>query len=386
MQIHAILKILPKGSKRIIRIFWGFLQQISKDENSVVIIGDESNKKKVQEIKKRFEFYSRQKPNLNILWKKKISVFDIFSQKPILVFGSISKWTKLMISVRPGTFDVDFETNPMDGWAWTDYADFISKEKHHNGPARKRLISAIDNLNIEKRDRCYIFGTGPSLSMAIDRSWNDGIVIVCNTIVRDPELWHHLEPDFIVAGDAIYHFGFTLFAQTFRKDLKNRLIESKTRFVYPAQFHSIIAYEFIGLEDRLIPVPTGWKHQINTNLQKEFSLPNLGNVLGLLLLPLGCTISKNIYLWGFDGRAPDDKLFWSNSDKHSYPEFMQELQESHPKFFDHYVPVTDPNKYVRNVQGDQLDRCISHVEKNGWKFIMMHKSWTSTLNKRYIGE
>ena len=43
-----------------------------------------------------------------------------------------------------------------------------------------------------------------------------------------------------------------------------------------------------------------------------------------------CMLSMLVRLWGFDGRAPDDKLFWSNSNKHSYPELMPELIKEHP--------------------------------------------------------
>jgi len=106
-------------------------------------------------------------------------------------------------------------------------------------------------------------------------------------------------------------------------------------------------------------------------------------VLNLLLLPLGCTLSKNVFLWGFDGRAPNDQLFWANSAKHSYPELMDTLRAAHPSFFEHFVPADKPTQYVRKVHGDQLDECLSQSERDGWSFVMMHKSWTPTLQKRY---
>jgi hypothetical protein len=200
--------------------------------------------------------------------------------------------------------------------------------------------------------------------------------------VRDKALWHHLNPDFIVAGDAAYHFGHTAFARTFRHDLAMRLNETRTYFVYPSRFDSVVRQEFSSFAERLIPIPNSHRMHIHADLTREFTLPNVGNVLALLLLPLACTLSKHICLWGFDGRAPGDKLFWGNSNKHSYPELLPELQKAHPRFFDHYVPKEDPYRYVRHVHGDNLDKIMKVAEAEGWRFDMMHHSWTPTLKKR----
>ena len=99
-------------------------------------------------------------------------------------------------------------------------------------------------------------------------------------------------------------------------------------------------------------------------------------------MPLACSLSKSVWLWGFDGRAPDDKLFWANSSKHSYPELLPELQQEHPAFFRTFVPKDKENSYVTAVHGDELDRRLIDAERDGYEFVMMHASWTHTLNKR----
>ena len=199
-------------------------------------------------------------------------------------------------------------------------------------------------------------------------------------------LWDWLEPDFIVAGDAIYHFGFTPYAQAFRNDLKERLKASRTLFVYPARFHAIVRQDLGELEDQLVPIPTGWRRRVDLDLARDYRLPALGNVLGLLLLPLACTLSQEIRLWGFDGRAPTDTLFWSNSPRHSYDELAAELPSAHPSFFEYSVPESDPTKYVRSVQGDQFEACLQLAEARGFSFEMMHPSWTPALQRRYHGK
>ena len=200
--------------------------------------------------------------------------------------------------------------------------------------------------------------------------------------MRDKELWHHIKPHFIVAGDAIYHFGFTLFAKSFRADLKKRLLETDTKFLYPSLFHEIVMREFSDVSDKLIPIPFGFNQHIHDDLRDNFLLPKIGNVLSLLPLPLGCTLAKQIYLWGFDGRAPTDNLFWANSSKHSYPECMDELQKAHPAFFSHNVPTSNPTKYYNEVHGETLDKNLTEAEQLGWRFIMMHETYTPALQKR----
>jgi hypothetical protein len=132
-------------------------------------------------------------------------------------------------------------------------------------------------------------------------------------------------------------------------------------------------------------MPRGSHKSISTSLLERFELPNLGNILNIALLPLACTLTKDVRLWGFDGRAPDDKLFWANSSKHSYPELMDTLRAAHPAFFAHHVPADKPDKYVKTFHGDQLDQSLVDAERRGWSFTMMHKSWTPTLQKRFRG-
>ena len=188
----------------------------------------------------------------------------------------------------------------------------------------------------------------------------------------------------MVAADAIYHFGHTAFAKAFRKDLSARLESTQTFFVYPAIFDEIVQREFRDFEDRLIPIPTGGHQQVEVDLCQCFHLPNLGNVLALMLLPLGCTLSKTVCLWGFDGRAPQDSLFWANSSKHGYAELIPSLQQAHPCFFKTHVPSSDPGRYVKMFHGEVLEKRLTAAETAGFHFHVLHPSWTPTLQKRFV--
>jgi len=307
----------------------------------------------------------------------------------ILISQIDRAWLRAVLKFRPLTFGVDPLRNPMDGWEWARLACAIENinirrdGQQHQQKLAKLFAGWRKNLNL---DRVYLFGTGPSLEKANERDWSDGYRVVCNTIVRDPELFHKLAPQIIVAGDGIYHFGHTDFAKAFRSDLKKRLSESECIFLFPRLFLPVVQRELGEFSDRLFPVPVAESQSVHHGLDQNYFLPALGNALALLLLPVGCTFSKNVCLWGFDGRAPDDKLFWSNSVRHSYPELMSGLLTNHPIFFDHHVPKTDPFKYMRNTLGDELEQAFLAAERAGWKFSMLHQSWTPSLARRKVTE
>ena len=290
--------------------------------------------------------------------------------------------------VLDNIFDVDFDRNEWDGWELCRIAERLAglPTKARRADAHARLTSVIRRLRGRGNDKVYVFGTGPSLAGAQDRDFSDGHVIVCNTIVRDDRLWHHLNPDLFVAADAIYHFGHTPHAKAFRDDLRKRLIESegRTHFAYPELFDAIVQREFPDLRELLIPVPFGQHTDIAVDLSEQFELPALGNVLNVLLLPLACTLSKAVWLWGFDGRAPNDEFFWANSGRHSYADLLPELREEHPAFFAAMVPKGRETHYVQLVHGDALDQRLTRAEGQGFTFVMMHFSWTETLNKRTL--
>lgn len=352
--------------------------------DEILLFSENITQEEMREVATRMRYYLPGFPEQKIRvvthwpWRALLS-FD-----PLLLFGKSPRYATSLKKILHNIFSIDYRSYPQDGWEWVRLTNLWHRHRPHVHRARVVFAQRVEALKDQKLDKSYIFGTGPSLEKAIDRDWSDGYRIVSNTIVRDPVLWKHLNPHFIVAADAIYHFGHTSFAKAFRRDLMARLSETQTLFVYPDFFDAIVQRHFSPFQDRLIPIPMGLHQNIHIDLCKQFQLPNLGNVLVLMLLPLGCTLSKTVCLWGFDGRAPSDQLFWSNSNKHTYQELIPEIQRAHPCFFQYYVPKQDPNKYVRKVHGDILDERLSAAELSGYQFRLMHRSWTPTLQKRFV--
>ena len=327
----------------------------------------------------RIEFYGLGLVSRNA--RRYVSLGSPFAE-PILVYGRWNQFHRVLRRIRGGVFWVDEQLNPEAGWQWCDLALYVYLRQGNRVPDRRGVLAKVGGELAKKFQQCYLFGTGPSLAHAMTRDWGDGIRIVCNTVVRDSALWKHINPHFIVAGDGIYHFGYTPHARAFRRDLALRLTETDTYFVFPERFYPVVEKDLKTVLGRVIPVPVESRRSLLGPPLDSFTLPGLPNVLNMLLLPLGCALSKNIGLWGFDGRAPKDTLFWANSNAQSYPELMDSLRVAHPAFFNHNVPKDDPTKYVKAVHGDLLEGLLSTAEGAGWKFEMLHKSWTPTLAKR----
>ncbi|MEM7117717.1 MAG: hypothetical protein AAF614_35125 [Chloroflexota bacterium] len=367
-------------------VAWG--QQLGQwltGETAVVVISHNITSGQLADLQKRLAFYAPELAKAGLTVRQTPTQAEVWSKRPFLLFDKPTQLPAWIYKRRSGVFDIDYRRNPQDGWAWCDLAAYAAPVVVPPD-TQEQFCSYVTQLRQLGLQKSYIFGTGPSLAKAIERDWSDGYRIVCNTIVRDAELWHHLQPHIIVAGDGIYHFGHTRFAHAFRRDLLARLHESEARFVYPARFDAIVRRELAVVAEQLVPIPVGRHRQIHVDicqtLGQGFGLPNMGNVLPLLLLPMGCLLSRQVGLWGFDGRGPNDQLFWKNSNKHSYPELLPDLQKAHPTFFSHNVPKENPTRYIKAVHGDSLDDALSVAEQAGWQFEMLHHSWTETLQKR----
>lgn len=385
MMRHVLVKYkILSVIKKIVRGLRGTRGNINI---ACVVSRGREGEEKVGELRRRLNFYW---PELDFDSVRVVSGLphsEVFNGVVLVLDECLV--SKLWFRFFDNIFNVDFERNSVDGWALCELAQYVSGRP---SAIRRQAIRTLWSGRVERLKRLglkrsYIFGTGNSLEFARERDFSDGYRIVCNTIVRDPDLWRHLDPHIIVAGDAIYHFGFTDFARAFRSDLKDRLRESKGKvlFVYPELYDEIAQRELSEFRDVLVPVPFGAHTNIVVDLASDFRIPALGNVLNNLLLPVGATLSRSIWLWGFDGRAPTDTLFWSNSIKHSYPELMPHLIAAHPAFYETLVPKNQESNYVKSVHGDALDERMSFAERCGYEFVMMHKTWTVTLQKRYRG-
>ena len=103
------------------------------------------------------------------------------------------------------------------------------------------------------------------------------------------------------------------------------------------EFHSFLSERLSNFKDKLIPIPVQNKTSFNYSFDESFTLPQLGNSLNLLSFPVAINLSKDINLWGYDGKGPDDNDFWKNSNENFYQELVDELKLIHPSFFKYFL-------------------------------------------------
>jgi hypothetical protein len=242
---------------------------------------------------------------------------------------------------------------------------------------------------LPKKEKVYVFGTGPSLSKLDNfRQFQDGYKIVCNSFVKNKNAWNQLNPDFICAADGCHHFSDGLVARLFLQDLKQRLQETQTYFIYPLLFHKVVTRVMDkSLHHRLIAVP----YILTSDLlifKNSFGLVGRGgNSLNDMMLPLAISLSKNVYLWGYDGASPKPASFqnntiWANAEKYSYKNYEEELAMSNKGYLVYHKKISD-GSYFDDLQ-KRLDIQLSEAEMKGHKFYMLHDCYYESLQKRRI--
>lgn len=244
--------------------------------------------------------------------------------------------------------------------------------------AHQKFIAHIGSL--PSFSKSYLFGTGPSIETAFNYDFSDGYRIVCNTMIKNTSLMAHIKPQFLVAADAIYHFGISRYACQFRKDLESFLNTHRCIFLVPEHYYPNFIFHSRNLESVTVPVPYTTQ-QINLSMKESFEVKSLHNVLNQLLLPLGSSLCDNIYFLGFDGRKQTDRHFWKSTESVNYEDLKPYLQKSHPGFFQgiNYEAYADMQSEIANT-------IMTIGEKIGKNYYSLNESTNKALLKRYIGK
>ena len=305
----------------------------------------------------------------------------LFRKDALLLTGSYSRTAGLISRLNKSIWCVDPKKTAHSQWNWFYAINEIATNRNADWERdHSKLLSLTKRLVSLGLSKCYVFGTGPSLASAHGCDFSSGYRIICNTICKAKSLFDHIRPHVIVAGDALYHFGDTLHAECFRRDLHQRLKESDCAFLYPEVFRLRVENEFSDVCDQCYPVATSLNGITPANNQVlQFS--HRPNVLGSMLLPLACHLSKEIHLLGFDGKKPEDKLFWSNHPEVTYPGLIEIMADEYPSFFHHYVPPHDPQRYSRLAHGDLLESALNDATQRGWQFRLLAPSVSPALSK-----
>ena len=295
------------------------------------------------------------------------------------------------LSVLSGRRFVVLDPHAKGTWEFARYATLLYD---HGGRAakaqmrkesRKRLRRVASELTGLQKG--YVFGTGPSLARATDFGYADGVRIVCNSIVRNPELLEHIRPHFIAASDFVFHFGPSGYAAEFRRDLLAAMKTTGAYLLIPEQIAPLMLAHYPEIADRLIAVPLTNRYDfrekkkpVNVELLGNFQVRTLDSVLNLLMLPVASTLADQVYIIGCDGRKPSDNAFWSHHNASQYAGLMKTVNETHPGFFDvDYVDYYD--RYCKHVAA-----VISAGEALGKRYASLVPSHVPALAERLAAD
>jgi hypothetical protein len=225
--------------------------------------------------------------------------------------------------------------------------------------------------------KSYIFGTGPSLQEAFNFDLSDGLRIVCNSIVKNRELLEHIKPHIIVAGDPVFHFGCSRYAEQFRKELIEVIQKYGMDFFYPFFYARLFESHYLDLVDRSFSIPQVGRSDFNLDLSREYVLKGMDNILTLLMLPLATTLTDEIRIIGCDGRKPDEDYFWKHHTSSQYDDLMESVKKCHPAFFNHVVYEDYYDQHCEN-----LEILFGQAERKGKHIKSITKSYIPALLAR----
>jgi len=256
-----------------------------------------------------------QKIDIIFKWNKCESIPQIKSRFPYIVNASI--------------YNNQFEANQM---AKLSYSFLDTSLKLENS---KRLKQYLRKLKDMKYKSINLFGSGPSINRYTQYTYDRSLSIVCNSIVKNKELLHTVQPKIIVATDAVFHAGYSIYAADFRNalceafDLLDELIfivPLRDLMIYKSNLPVKYTKRIYGLEGKTI-------NQFNFNLLEKLYTKSTSNVLTFFMIPLATTISKNINILGFDGKDTTIKdKFWNYDEKSQFTS-IDYTKIAHPAFY-----------------------------------------------------
>ncbi|MEA2019604.1 MAG: hypothetical protein U9N59_14280 [Campylobacterota bacterium] len=251
------------------------------------------------------------------------------------------------------------------------------KEKKYNNNKLNKSLNEFKNHNF---DSILLLGSGPSIDFIHNKNIKNKLTIVCNSVVKNKTVLENNTPNIIVATDSVFHAGYSKYASDFRKELCLRLQEYPTTLFF-VPLRDLLIYKHNLPKDftnRIIGIKSVKQKKFNLNLLKSNFVKSTSNVLTFFLLPIAATISKKIYLIGFDGKKKDESnTFWSYSEKSQFVDTINTVRTAHPAFY-----KVDYQKYSK-VHKIEVDEIINKLHKENYNIINLASSNIESLNRLY---
>lgn len=179
----------------------------------------------------------------------------------------------------------------------------------------------------------YLYLTGPTVESVHERIIDrNGLHVICNSLVKNITLLEKIKPDILMFSDPAYHFGVSRYATSFRNYAKNCMQLFPGLVCIVPEKYAPITTGFLGREfnQRVIGIPVVESNTFNFPTATNFSLRKTANILTLAMVPVASAFAKNIHILGADGRATQDKGYWSHAKSSQIGDQMKTIYDSHP--------------------------------------------------------
>lgn len=223
-----------------------------------------------------------------------------------------------------------------------------------------------------------LFGKGPSIQDIYRHRFDGDINIVCNSIIRSRQMLQHIRPAAITCADAVHHFGPSLYAEAFREDLVQAVLDHDCYLFLPAGApHYLLAMRNPRIRDRIIGL--GGTAVRNIPTAESPAVQPLPNILTWMMLPVSLSLRpSSIQLWGFDGKSVGKEAqAWQRERTVEYEDLESTVMKAHPAYFrdalhDHYYDM-----HCR-----QVEEFIEYAEAAGVAVQTCTRSEIPALRKR----
>lgn len=246
--------------------------------------------------------------------------------------------------------------------------------------SRRRFRDMLERQRAAGKQCSAVFGTGPSLSKAWDYDLTNALTVVCNSIVGNQELFDHIKPSFICAGDAVSHYGVSRYAEVFREDLAARLKSRDTYLFASAPFGYLLSRKYPEIRDKII-ICEQRANGPNFDLENVWSLPRMDSTLNIHMLPIAGTFADTIFAFGLDGKDPNpnnNEDFWAHAESAQYHDLVDSGHEAHPTFAINREVATE-ERYLASVEESVLAaECV------GKFFYSVASSFTPMVHARPV--
>lgn len=225
-----------------------------------------------------------------------------------------------------------------------------------------------------------VIATGPSFDWYEKLDTGGDFVVTCNSAVINAEMMDRVHPDAVVFADPIFHFGPSLYAGSFREELRKAALRNEFIILIPEIYALLFIAAMPELQSRTFFVPLSMDStSFNLDLTSRWEVKVTKNVLTFLMLPIASTFAETIRILGCDGRAlAENSYFWGHNKSAQINERMTNIQRVHPGFF-----AIDYNDYYLD-HCRSLETLLSQSEAEGKRIHSVAPSKIPALASRAV--